>query len=99
MQTSVTGAAFPPTEPAQLASTRPAFFCVSIAKIWYLVGLPGTFLVIEVDVPLRAEPVLLRDVNRLLATDWPGSDATGRARRPSLTPTPGINASGFGQKT
>ena len=62
------------TEQHQLNSPRLSFFCASIAKIRYLVhfwshvrrGFKSAYL------------ILLCDVNRLLATDWPEIDATGR---------------------
>ena len=51
----------------QLNSPWPAFFCASIAKIRYLV----LFSYHLCQGSRRADLILLCDVNRLLAIDWP----------------------------
>ena len=78
---------FPPTVTVQLASTTsPPFLAFWSPKwgTWYFFSLTSK----RVSGSKRADLVLLCDINRLLATGWPESDATGRVmmRHPRLTP-------------
>ena len=99
----VTYGPFPPAAPAQLPSTRPAFSCVSIAKMWYLVRgtwflFPGTILVSPSSRFRQSwSDTSVWCKNRLLATDWPECDTTGRILTSVFKYQPQRSASGSGR--